>query len=88
MKSPCANTYLDEVLEQVRPKLIVCVGKTVMAYLRWKFDVEGEDAFQVRLAGATVRVVRIAHPNDTGVEDEERERLLTSAMLEASRLIK
>jgi hypothetical protein len=62
MMSPCANTYMDAVLDQVKPRAIIAVGETVMRYLRWRFEAEGEDRFEVQLDGAPVQVVRIIHP--------------------------
>jgi hypothetical protein len=86
MKSPCANTYMEQVVHQVKPRLIVCVGKMVIEYLRWKFSVESDEPFEVNWAGQTVRVVRIIHPNDRDAVDGDREGMLRKAIVEAKAL--
>ena len=84
MKSPCANTYLNAVLDQVKPRLIICIGKLVWDYVRWKFAVEGDAPFEVSWSGRKVRVVRTTHPNDPN--EAGREQLLRNAIAEAQAL--
>jgi hypothetical protein len=81
-KSPCANAYFGRVYDQTRPKVVICVGKTVLRYFQEKFHGGKQEVFRMQFGGHSAQVVSIAHPNHDIGEDERR-RLHNAAVTTA-----
>jgi uracil-DNA glycosylase len=62
MQSPCAEQFLDRTVQQVKPKVIVPVGKQVLRYFQHRFR-QTEDVFSCAVIGQLeVRIVPMSHP--------------------------
>ena len=78
--SDCADEYLEDVLAQVEPRAIVCVGERVLKYVQEQFD--GGEARVFKRAGNGAFVVCIPHPADQRPTGAEREFSIEAAVVE------
>jgi uracil-DNA glycosylase len=62
INSPCANRYLRRTIRQVKPEVIVPVGKKVLDYFRATCGQTG-DVFPVEVEGTQPVVVPMSHPS-------------------------
>ncbi len=60
--SPCADKYLDRTINQVKPRVIIPLGRIVLSYLQTKFS-QREDIFSVETGGHSVTVIPMNHPS-------------------------
>jgi hypothetical protein len=63
--SPCADRFLERTMLQVRPRVVIAVGKPVEDYFR-NLELSCASHFDVNLAGIAVTVVVVPHPNFHG----------------------
>ena len=72
--SPCADKYLPSVLGIVQPKAIIAVGSRVMNYFRAQPNVRPSNVSLItKFIGREFDVVKMPHPADTNLADEERQ---------------
>lgn len=64
--SDCADEYFGDVLEQVQPKAIICLGQRVLRYMQSRFGGTYQHFF--RTAGGTL-VAFVPHPADNVTAD-------------------
>src|SRR5947209_3267350 len=76
--SDCADEYFDDVLEQVQPKTIVCLGQRVLRYMQSRFGSNYQSFF--RTPGG-ILVAFVPHPAD-GVTADGRELAIQTAVRE------
>ena len=78
--SDCAEEYLEDVLQQVGPKVIICLGERVLGYMQAQFG--GGEFRSFRLPDDSALVVTVPHPGDRSVTPEEREASIEAAVRE------
>ncbi len=79
--SPCADKYLPSILEIVQPKAIIAVGSRVMNYFRAQTNVRFTDVSLITtFIGREFNVVKMPHPADTNLTDEERQSQLDTCI--------
>lgn len=76
--SDCADEYFGEVLAQVQPKVIICLGERVLGYMQEQYD--GGSSRVFRIAGGGALVICIPHPGNDKVTEPGREVCIDEAM--------
>ena len=60
---PCADLYFDRVFRKVKPRIVVCVWKTVFEYFRRRFHMNTNESFLITIEEHSSMVVFLPHPN-------------------------
>ncbi len=63
--SPCADSYFENVVELVQPKVIVALGQLVHAYFEARYAATGLQA-TILAAGQQRTLIKLAHPRAKG----------------------
>ena len=75
--SPCADKFFPTVLELTQPKAVIAVGSRVMRYFRSRPDARPTKlSLAVPFLDRDYHVVKMPHPGDTTLADDERQSQL------------
>lgn len=86
--SPCADKFLPLVLEIVQPKAVIAVGSRVMRYFRSRPNARlTRLALAVPFLGRDFHVVRMPHPGDTNLADDDRQSQLRRCIADVRTLV-